>query len=113
MCHILLAMPVLGLIVFLMFPLSTAIFLYTFLLLFSAGFYYLVFNAMRARVVTGKEGMIGQTCQVLTTLDKKGKVTYGNEVWFAESTSLVEPGEGVRIVGFRDLILLVEPTSRS
>jgi membrane-bound ClpP family serine protease len=106
-------MPALGLVVFLMFPLSTALPLYSFVLLFSVGFYYLVFDAMRARVVTGKEGMIGNTCHTLTALEKKGKVTYGNEVWFAESASPVGPGEAVRIIGLRDLVLLVEPATGS
>lgn len=112
MCHILLAMPVLGLMLFSFFPLETALTLYLVVLVLSAGLYFLVFRAMRARVVTGKEGMIGKTCRALTALEREGKVFCGNEIWFAESRAPVRPGEEVRVVGLRDLVLLVEPFSR-
>ncbi|MFQ5911773.1 MAG: NfeD family protein [Nitrospinota bacterium] len=113
MCHIVLAMPILGLVLFPLFPLRLALPLYSIVLLLSAGLYFLVFRAMTARVVTGKEGMIGKTCRTLTALDQEGKVKYGNEVWFARSDVPVEPGEEVLIVGFRDLVLVVEPASRA
>lgn len=113
MCHILLAMPVLGLVLFPFLPLETALTLYLVVLVLSAGLYFLVFRAMRAKVVTGKEGMIGKTCRALTALGREGKVLCGNEVWFAESKVPVAVGQEVRVVGLRDLVLLVEPSSRS
>ena len=113
MCHLLMAMPFLGLLLFTILPLRSALSLYFVVLFFSAAFYFLMFRAMSAKVVSGKEGMVGKTCRALAPFDKNGKVAYGSEIWSAHSDVPIQAGQTVRIIGLRDLVVLVEPQTPS
>ena len=109
MCHLILFLPVFGLPVFWVFPLSTSLPLYLFITALSVILYFKVFKAMRGRVQTGQEGMIGKKAVVVQDIDPEGKVEYGGEIWDAitRGNSLFE-GEPVNIIEFRGLNLLVE-----
>ena len=109
MCHLLMAMPFLGLLLFRILPMRSALPLYFVVLFFSAVFYFLMFRAMSAKVVSGREGMVGKTCRAVTSFDKEGKVAYGSEIWSAQSDLPIQAGETARIIGVRALVILVEP----
>jgi membrane-bound serine protease (ClpP class) len=68
----------------------------------------LALRARRSKVRMGGDAMIGQIAVVTQPLAPTGQVLVNGEIWQAESTSPVAPGEQVRVRGLRDLTLLVE-----
>ena len=66
-------------------------------------------RAQRLKVVTGIEGLIGETGQSLETLDPAGTVMLQGAVWNAESISgNISKGEKVRVTAMNNLKLYVE-----
>jgi membrane-bound serine protease (ClpP class) len=63
----------------------------------------------RYRVVTGKEGLIGSSAEVIETCDPRGRVRFRGEIWHAECGSRAEVGARVRVEGVHGLTLRVEP----
>jgi membrane protein implicated in regulation of membrane protease activity len=59
-CHLILFLPAFGLSVFWIFPLDIALTLYLLILGISLLLYFKIFQAMRQRVKTGEEGMLGK-----------------------------------------------------
>ncbi|MBW2000679.1 MAG: hypothetical protein JRJ29_22300 [Deltaproteobacteria bacterium] len=109
MCHLILFLPVFSLPIFWLFPLSTALPLYLFILGLTFLLYFKIFQAMRRQVLTGKEAMMGKKGLVLEDVDPEGKVLCASEIWDAVSTSGSLPkGHEVKIKGIRGLTLLVE-----
>ena len=79
----------------------------------TAGFFLFavaaVIKAMKRKVVTGEEGMIGMEGVADTDLKPHGKVYIRGERWKAESTSGdIEKGEKVRVARSEGLKLWVE-----
>ena len=74
-----------------------------------AGIVYMSTRAMRAPVVTGTQGMIGASAEVLNDFTGKGRVRYGGELWNARSERALRAGEPARIVRVEGLTLCVEP----
>jgi membrane-bound serine protease (ClpP class) len=70
-----------------------------------------VIRARRAPLLTGREQFAGQTAQVRETLNPRGRVRFGSQIWFAEvrTGQVVPAGETVRIVDVEGLTLIVEP----
>ncbi len=70
-------------------------------------------GAQRARVVTGREGMIGEIVQVLTAIapDAPGQVRTHGEIWRARSSVPIAAGSAVHIDGIDGLTLVVSPRS--
>jgi membrane-bound serine protease (ClpP class) len=68
----------------------------------------LVVRARRNKVVTGTEGMVGETGTALTPLAPEGKVFIRGEYWNAAAPSRVAAGERVRVTGIDRLKLIVE-----
>ena len=65
-------------------------------------------RGQRRRVATGAEGLIGRVAVAKTSLDPKGTVLVGGELWKAAvDTGKVEPGEEVTITKVEGLKLLV------
>jgi membrane-bound serine protease (ClpP class) len=65
-------------------------------------------RAQKARVVTGKQGMIGEVAQARTDIDPTGKVFADGAWWNARTQGApIRKGEPVRIVGMERLVLLV------
>ncbi|MGH9458445.1 MAG: NfeD family protein [Thermoanaerobaculia bacterium] len=69
----------------------------------------LAVRALRGKVTTGEEGMVGEVGVARTALDPEGKVFVHGELWNAVSRSPVAAGEAVRVTAIRDLIIEVEP----
>jgi membrane-bound serine protease (ClpP class) len=70
-------------------------------------------RALRARTVTGMEGLIGEVGVVRTRLTPRGQVFLRGELWTAEAESEVEAGESVRVTGVDGLTLRVVPIQRA
>jgi membrane-bound serine protease (ClpP class) len=69
----------------------------------------LALRARRAKVVTGGEGMIGETGAAVTSLEPEGKVFVHGEYWDAVSPEPLPAGERVRVTAVQKLKLTVEP----
>ena len=65
-------------------------------------------RALRHRVTTGEEGMIGEVGVARTRLDPAGKVFVHGEVWDALAPTPIPEGGAVRVTRVRDLKLEVE-----
>jgi membrane-bound serine protease (ClpP class) len=68
----------------------------------------LVVRARRNKVITGVEGMLGETGTAITPLTPSGKVFLRGEYWDAISPAQVAAGSLVRVVGIDKLKLTVE-----
>jgi membrane-bound ClpP family serine protease len=109
MCHIILALPVLGLALFYFLPFSTALPLYGAVLAVSSLIYFKIMSAMMAKVRTGFEKIIGWEVLVIEDISPKGKVEFYDEIWNATAAGRDIPkGAKVRIAGARGLTLVVE-----
>lgn len=65
-------------------------------------------KAQRAKITTGKEGLIGETGVSLSGLNPAGKVQVHGEIWNAEAISgTIEKGRKVMITALKDLKLYV------
>ncbi len=89
---------------------STAIGLAVPFALISTFLFSIALRARRNKVVTGMEGMIGQTGVAVGQLDPSGTVLVRGEYWNAQASARVPASEPVRITGIDGLTLRVEPT---
>jgi membrane-bound serine protease (ClpP class) len=69
----------------------------------------LVMRARAGKVVTGVEGMLGETGVALADLGPEGRVFVHGEYWNAVATAPVKTGEKVRVTAIDHLNLTVEP----
>lgn len=72
----------------------------------------LVIRARRNKVVTGMEGMLGETGTAVGDLTPEGKVLVRGEYWDARCTVPVHAGERIRVIAIDGLKLTVEPLGR-
>ena len=73
----------------------------------------LALKARRNKVVTGVEGLMGETGLAQTPLSPRGKIFVHGELWDAVSSSDVEVGQSVIVRRVDGLILQVDPLSIS
>ena len=66
-------------------------------------------RARRNRVVTGREGMIGEIGVARTALGPEGQVFVHGEIWNAVAKRAIDEGARVRVAGIEGLHLIVEP----
>jgi membrane protein implicated in regulation of membrane protease activity len=113
MCHVvLLAIPFLALPVFWILPLPQAIAVYGTVLFISIFLFWKIIQALMARVITGKEALLGARGKVLEARgESSAKVEIGSEIWNAESTHPLMIGQSVVVKEINGLELIVEPTS--
>ena len=69
----------------------------------------IAFKARRNKVVTGAQGLIGETAVAQTALSPEGKVFVHGELWDAIASSILPPGQLVVVRKIDGLTLLVEP----
>jgi membrane-bound ClpP family serine protease len=113
MCHIILALPVLGLALFYFFPFWTALPLYGVVLALSSLIYFKIMSAMMTKVRTGFEKIIGWEAVMIEDISPKGKIEFYDEIWNATAAGRDIPrGRKVRISGARGLTLVVEDLAR-
>jgi membrane-bound ClpP family serine protease len=108
MCHIILLLPILALPVFYFLPLGTALPIYLAVLLFTWLVYYKIMGAMKAKVKTGKEGLLGEEALVIEDINPYGKVMVLSEIWVARGNgNKFLKGQKVTIAGFDGLTAIV------
>jgi membrane-bound serine protease (ClpP class) len=73
------------------------------------GIAYIAARSMRRPVVTGVQGMIGDSAEVLQGFTGTGRVRYRGELWNAHSDTELRTGQIARIVKVEGLTLWVEP----
>lgn len=112
MCHLILMLPLLGLGVFWLWPLSVAVPVYVVILLVSLAFYYFIMRAMHQPVITGREAIIQGTGKVIEVREHKVLVRVRNEIWNAESPDKLRTGDQVEIVSVDGLMLRVQRIGR-
>jgi len=88
---------------------STAIGLALPFSLITATLVSLAVRARRNKVVTGENGMIGETGSAVTDLAPAGKVFVHGEYWNAVARENLAAGARVRVTGIHQLTLTVEP----
>lgn len=71
---------------------------------------WLARKSMKEPIVTGAQGMIGASAEVVAAFSDKGTVRFGGELWKARTRSPLAAGQSVRIVDIQGLVLWVEPT---
>jgi membrane-bound serine protease (ClpP class) len=69
----------------------------------------LALKARRNKVVTGREGLVGETGVAQTVLCPRGKIFVHGELWDAVSSSGVSVGQSVVVRRIDGLLLQVEP----
>lgn len=69
----------------------------------------IAFKARRNKVVTGAQGLVGETAVAQTALSPEGKVFVHGELWDAIASSTLPPGQLVVIQRIDGLTLQVEP----
>jgi membrane protein implicated in regulation of membrane protease activity len=112
MWHLIIMLPIVGIIVFFLLPLSAAIPVYLVILLASGLAYWSVARAMRRRPKTGREGLIGATARVISHVQPGGNARYlvrtQGELWGADSPDALREGEVVTVTGIDGLKLRVQ-----
>jgi membrane-bound serine protease (ClpP class) len=73
------------------------------------GIAYVAARSMRRPVVTGVQGMVGDSAEVIQPFSGTGRVRYRGELWKARSEVELQPGQMARIVRVDGLTLWVEP----
>ena len=68
----------------------------------------LVVKSQRRKATLGFEGLIGEVGEVRERLDLKGKVFVHGEVWNAEGSERLLPGDRIEVVGHDGMILKVK-----
>jgi membrane-bound serine protease (ClpP class) len=59
---------------------------------------YIAVQALRRRVFTGNEGLIGEIGTAQTDIAAEGKVFVHGELWRAEADEIISQGSKVRVV---------------
>jgi len=109
MCHLVLALPVLGLIVFLILPLPIAAASYVVILGVSVALYWAVTNAMHQPLRNGIAALTGEEACVVEARGSECRVETHAEIWWAIASDSVRVGQEVRIAGAKGLKLEIEP----
>lgn len=113
MCHLILFMPAFALPLFWILPLGDALLSYFAILGISFFLYFKIFQAMRRKIQTGQEVMIGEKVTVAEDIDPEGKIHYYSEIWDATAKGKRFPqGEQVKVIGMNGLMLVVEGMSK-
>lgn len=106
-------LPLLGIILFFIFPFDEALPIYLAFIFFSALMYYGMFTVMgrKRKVQTGSEEMIGDVAIVVKDIDPDGMVDFKGEIWAATAGGKkFFKGEKVKIRSVEGLVLHVENT---
>lgn len=107
MCHIILLLPLFGLILFVLLPVPVALPLYVIILAVSLVLYTAISRAMRRPVMTGAEGMIGRKGFVVDSVGRTLQIAVRDELWNAVSPVAIEKGQRIHVIGISGLLLQV------
>lgn len=85
MHHLLLLLPLFGLVLFIFLLWQVALPLYVIIPIGSPGIYWKILKAQCERLVIGKRAMIGERVRVINVRGSEIEVEYGGEIWCAIS----------------------------
>jgi membrane protein implicated in regulation of membrane protease activity len=112
MHHLILFLPLIGIIVFWLLPIGIAIPSYLGILLISGLMYWAILRAIKTTPVTGASGLVGNKGIVVSKLGPSDEAQYlveaDGELWSANSSDTLERGEMVSIVGVDGIRLVVK-----
>jgi membrane-bound serine protease (ClpP class) len=108
MYHIVLLMPILGLVVFLIWPFYMALPVYLVIFTLSAILYVKLLKAMRKPVKTGLQTLMGEIGEITYIKDHKGFIDVHGETWEAESLDDLKKGDMAKVIGVNGLTLHVQ-----
>jgi len=111
MCHLILLMPLLGLPILWLTPLSFTIPIYVAIVLLSGFLYWLITKAMRKPIQDGFQSLIGTEAELVSgrARDKPAQylVRSQGELWSAYSADTLRSGERVNIVAVKGIGIVV------
>jgi membrane protein implicated in regulation of membrane protease activity len=111
MQHLIILLPIIGIIVFWLLPLGQAIPVYLVILVMSGLMYWAIIRAMRKRHENGAESLVGNKASVVSRLSPQEEAQYivrvRGELWSANSDDDLKPGETVKILSVDGLTLQV------
>lgn len=110
---LLMVFPVLGLFLFTVLPLKSALLVYLVGTAVSIFLHRTMIRTQRLRVTSGSEGMVGRRVTVIAWNSDEGTVQCGSEIGSARlehGGSLRTDSEGV-VTGLRGLVLILRPFS--
>jgi len=117
MQHLILLLPLAGIVVFWLLPPSLAIPIYLFIVLISGLMYWAIVRAMKKYPKTGAEGLIGTTAKIVSSSESGREAQYlvrvKGELWNANSPDILKTGDLVTVTGIDGLILLIQRVSSS
>lgn len=110
---LLMGLPVLGLVLFAIYPWQVALVPYLILVAVSGYFDWFMMRAMHLPQVTGQEGVAGATAVVVRWHGKEGQVKWRGEIWraYIREGKAPVPGETVVIDKVSGLLLFVKSVS--
>jgi len=112
MCHLVLLLPILALPLFWLAPLAIAAPAYALVVVLSGWIYWLAVSAMRRPVQTGAEALAHNTGEVIAREDGVLQVRVHSEIWNAESTDDLQPGDRIEVIGVEAMRLKVRRSSK-
>ena len=112
MYHIILFMPILGLAVFWMWPLSVALPIYMAILALSFTMYFVLLKAMHRPITTGQQGLIGEIGEIIDVHNHVGHVLLHGEIWKANIKGDYKKGDAAKVIGLKGLILQMDDVNR-
>ncbi|MDP3879019.1 MAG: NfeD family protein [Dehalococcoidales bacterium] len=112
MCHLVLLMPVAGLLLFRFLPLSSALPGYVVIALISALLYRLLIKTMKQPLRDGFQSLVGTRAEVVSKLTAGDSAQYlvrsHGEMWSAYSRDTFQPGEPVNITEIKGIGVVIE-----
>lgn len=109
MHHLLLVLPLIGLVLFIFLLWQVVLPFYLIILIGSLALYWKIIQAQRRRPVIGKRAMIRGQAVVVNVKEDEVEVDYQGEIWRAVSPQPLHPGQQVIIESIKGLILRVTP----
>jgi membrane protein implicated in regulation of membrane protease activity len=111
MHHLILSLPLIGIVVFWLLPLKIAAPSYAGIVLASGLMYWAIIRAIKKIPTTGASGLVGTSARVVSKLGPSDEAQYlveaDGELWSANSPDVLKPGEKVRITKVEGIKLLV------
>ena len=110
MHHLILLLPLFGIIVFWLLPLNIAVPVYMFIIIISGLMYWAIIRAIRK--IPRSPSFIGDKARVVSKLDTKDMAQYmvevHGELWEAISPDVLNVGDTVTITNVKGIILTVQ-----
>ncbi len=113
MCHLILFLPLLGLPIFWLMPLSFALPSYSVIVLMSVLLYWFIAKSMKQPLQDGFQSLIGTKAEVVSEMGPDHSAKYlvrsRGELWSAYTSERLQAGDQVSIVAVKGIGLVIRP----